>query len=478
MAQEKIIVRVARMALEGEAVAKAEGSARVVFVAGGAPGDLCEVELVEAKSNFARARMLRLIEPGPERIAPPCPLHLAPDRPGPACGGCDWQHLDYAAQLKHKTSLVRDCVERIAKLKDVPVADTLPSPQTWAYRNKVMVPFGTDPSGKIIAGFYAAGSHQIVDFPACPIQPDLSTAIVLKVKEMARTLRWQPHDERRNQGWLRHVFVRVNSQGQALVAVVTRGPRLADERAFSDGLRAAFPQIVSLWHNVQPMKTSVILGPVWRRLWGAAALAEKMGPYTFMASPEAFLQVNTPAAALLYDAAAAFLADGGRRFSDLVDVYCGAGTLTVWLAKAADRVTGVEENRGAVRDAWKNAERNNARNVRFIAGKAEAVLPRFFKELPAGAAAVVDPPRAGLSVSVLRNLTHPSLRRIIYVSCNPATFARDAGYLSHSGFSLRRVQPVDLFPQTSHVELVGLFDRSGSKDLDRPRPSGPPAAGG
>ena len=460
--QEKIVVRVLRLALEGEAVAKAEGSARVVFVPGGAPGDFCEVEIVTAKSNFARARLVHLLEPGPERIEPPCPLHLAPGRPGPACGGCDWQHLDYAAQLKHKTALVRDCLERIAKLKGVPIADTAPSPKIWAYRNKVMVPFGLDPVGKIIAGFYAAGSHRIVDFSACPIQPELSTRIVLKVKELATLLRWLPHDERANRGWLRHVFVRVNSQGRALVTIVTKGQHLPGEKAFLDGLRAAFPKITAVMHNVQPLETSVILGPRWRRLWGAESLEEKMGPFTLTASPEAFLQVNTQAAEILYDAALGFLGEGGRRFTQVLDVYCGVGALTLWLAKAADRLTGVEENRGAVRNAWKNAAKNGARNVRFIAGKAESVLPRLMKGLAAPAAAVVDPPRAGLSVPVIRGLTNPLIRRIVYVSCNPATFARDAGFLSHSGFSLLKIQPVDLFPQTSHVELVGLLDRPGS----------------
>ncbi|MDD5628542.1 MAG: 23S rRNA (uracil(1939)-C(5))-methyltransferase RlmD [Elusimicrobia bacterium] len=459
---ERLTVRVLRMAPEGEAVAKAEGSARVIFVAGGSPGDLLEVEVVSAKSSFARARIVRLLEPGPERRVPPCPLHFAPDRPGPACGGCDWQHLDQPAQLRHKAALVRDCVERIGKLKGVEILPTLPSPQQWGYRNKVLVPFAQGPEGRLHAGFYASGSHQVVDCLACPVQPELSMRIVLKAKQLAQELGWRAYDQDSGRGVLRHMFVRTNSQGQALVTVVTHGPHLPRAEDFVSGLRAACPEILGIHHNVQPLKTSVVLGPHWRRLWGAAALEERLGRLSFLVSPGAFLQVNTAAAEVLYDRARQALASGGRSFDQVLDLYCGVGTLTLWLAAAARRIIGVEENREAVRDAWKSAERNSVRNARFIAGRAEAVLPRLFREQAGGGWAVVaDPPRAGLSVPVLRFLTRPQVRRLVYVSCDPATFARDAGYLSRSGFSLAQVQPVDLFPQTSHVELVGLLERSG-----------------
>ena len=463
---ERLTVRVLRMAPEGESVAKAEGSGRVVFVAGGAPGDLCEVEVVAAKSNFARARLVRLIAAGPERITPPCPLHLAPGRAGPACGGCDWQHLDYAAQLRHKTEIVRGCVERIAKIPAVPVSETIASPKIWAYRNKVMVPFGSSaapPAPRILAGFYAAASHQIVDFPACPVQPELSVRIVLRVKALAAELGWRPYDERSGRGWLRHLFVRTNAHNRALVAVVTRGPELPGARTFVSRLRAACPEILGILHNTQPLRTSVVLGPRWKCLWGARVMEENLGPFSFRVSPGAFLQVNTEAAKILYDTVRSALAADGRSFDQVLDLYCGAGTLTLWLAQAAPRVTGVEENRDAVRDAWENARRHGARNARFIAGRAESVLPRLFPQGPAGScAAVADPPRTGLTVPVLRFLTGPAIRRVVYVSCNPATFARDAGYLCRSGFFLVQVRPVDLFPQTSHVELVGLFDRPGS----------------
>ena len=458
---ETLTVKVERMAPEGDSIARAESSTRVVFVPYGVPGDRLKVEVASAKSTFARARITRLLEAGADRIEPPCPLHFSPARSGPPCGGCDWQQLSYKAQLRHKRELILDCLRRIGKFADAAADPVLPSPQSWGYRNKVQIPFGTAPgSRKIIAGFYETGSHRIVDFNACPVQPELSVKIALKVKELAGRLGLAPYEEDSRRGWLRHLFVRTNAEGKAMAALVTRSPDFARREEFARELRSAFPALISLYQNVQPLKTSVILGPDWKLLWGERHIEEKIGEFTFLVSPGAFLQVNTPAAALLYDAALSALKEGGRVFELALDLYCGAGTLSLWAAKAARRVIGIEENREAVRDAWRNAERNGVKNARFLVGRVEAVLPRLRAQLPEFCAAVADPPRAGLRVPALRWLTAPMVKRVVYVSCNPATFARDAGYLSHSGFKLRRVAPVDLFPQTSHVELVGLLDRS------------------
>lgn len=456
---ERLVVRVERLAPEGEALAKAPGSDRLVFVPYGVPGDELEVEVLETKSSFARARILRVLKPGPQRIEPPCPLHFAPGRKGPACGGCDWQHLEHAAQLEHKRAVVVDCLSRIGKRRDAQVLETLASPKSWAYRNKVQIPFALDhASRRPIAGFYEVGSHRIVDFQACPVQPELSVKAALFVKRKAAELRWPIYEESRHQGWLKHLFVRTNERGQGLLALVGRTDEFPRREEFLEALRRELPEIIGVHLNVQPLKTSVILGPKWRAVWGARAIEEKVGPFTFVVSPAAFLQVNTGAAELLYAEAERALGEGGK-FEAALDLYCGAGTLTLFAARAAKRVIGVEENKDAVRDAWKNAERNGVKNVSFRSGRVEAVFPKLKNELPARVAAVVDPPRMGLSQAALRFLTTPSVRRLVYVSCNPATFARDAGLLAQAGFSMGPVRPVDLFPQTSHVELVARFDR-------------------
>jgi len=460
-AGEVLTVSVDAMAPAGDGLAKAEGSARVVFVPGAAPGDRLEVELSETKASFARARIKRVLSAGPDRIDPPCPHHAAPSRSGLACGGCGWQHLDYRAQLTQKRAIVVDCLKRIGKFEDAEALTgaTKAAPKPFGYRNKVQIPFGPGPSGPVM-GFFAAGSREIVDMRECPIQPDLSVRIALTVKKLALARGWSFYDGRTGRGWLRHLYLRTNAESQALVALVVTRSEFPDRETFAAELHAAHPEIIGIHLNVQPERTSVVLGPEWRRVWGEREIEETLGRFRFTVSPGAFLQVNTPAAEILYDEAKAAVREGGRKFAMGLDLYCGVGTLTLWLADSFPKILGVEENRDAVKDGYRNAERNGVKNARFRAGRAEAVLPKIAKELTNDCAAVVDPPRIGLSQPVRRFLTDKRLRRLVYVSCDSATFARDAGYLTHSGYRLRRVSPVDLFPQTPHVELVALLDRS------------------
>jgi 23S rRNA (uracil1939-C5)-methyltransferase len=459
-AGELLSVKIDSMAPAGDGVARAEGSSRVLFVPHAAPGDKLEVEVFEAKSNFARAKIKRVLVPGPDRVDPPCPHHAAPSRPGPACGGCDWQHLSYESQLRAKRGVVVDCVQRIGKFADAEklVGAVKAAPKPWAYRNKVQIPFGNGPHGPVM-GFYSAGSRSIVDMRECPVQPDLSLRIALTVKKMAAARRWTFYDGQTGKGWLRHLYIRTNVENEAIVAlVVTRG-EFPDREAFAAELRAQHPEVIGLHVNIQQERTSVVIGEQWRRLWGAREIEETMGRFRFSMTPGAFMQVNTPSAVILYDEAKAAIKDGGRKFPMGLDLYCGVGTLTLWMADCFPKITGVEENREAVQDAYRNAERNKVKNARFRAGRAEAVLPKLANELPPEVAVTVDPPRVGLSQPVRRFLTDKRVKRVVYVSCDPATFARDAQFLAHSGFSLKKVTPVDLFPQTSHVELVALLDR-------------------
>lgn len=456
---ETLTVKVDKLAPTGEGIARAEGSPRVIFVPQTVPGDVAEVEIVDAKSSFARGKVLKLLSTGPQRIDPPCPHHSAPSRQGPFCGGCDWQHLAYEGQLAHKRAVVLDCIERLAGLKGVDVRPTLAAPKPWGYRNKVQIPFYGE-AGSPKMGFFSAGSRQIVDMKECPIQPELSVRIAMTVKRLAAERRWPLYDGQTGKGWLRHLFIRTNAEGQALVGLVVTRKEFPDRESFAAELRAQHPEVIGIHENVQQERTSVVLGPEWKRVWGAREIEETLGKYRFAVSPGAFLQVNTPAAEVLYNAAKDAVKEGGKRWPMGLDLYCGVGTLTLWMSDVFPKCTGVEENHDAVKDAWRNAERNKVSNVRFTSGRAEAALPRLAGEIPDGTCVVVDPPRIGLSQPVRRFLTDKKLKRVVYVSCDPATFARDAKFLTHSGYKLVRVQPVDLFPQTSHVELVGLLDRS------------------
>lgn len=461
-------VRVERMTPEGQGLARPEGGGRVVFIPYAAPGDLLEVETRKVSSGYARAEIKAILEPGPGRVEPRCPLHYRPPGPSgdparpPVCGGCDWQHLSLEAQLEAKRGLVLDCLARIGKLPQVPVEPVFPSPEPWRYRNKVQVPVGRE-GGRVVAGFYAPGSHRIVDFPDCLVQPELSVRLALKVKELAGALGWSPYDEASGTGWLRHAFARTTGEGKAMLALVTRTKDFPARERFVSAMREAFPELVSLFQNVQPMKTSVVLGPEWVKLWGEDRLEERLGPLRLGFSPGSFLQVNTPACEVLYEIALAELAQGGFRPELALDLYCGIGSISLWIAPAAGQVLGVEESRTAVEDARRNARANGVANVRFSAGRVETLLGEVRRALeraaPGKAAAVLDPPRAGVGEAALKCLRSPALARVVYVSCDPATFARDAAWLVKYGYRLSSVRPVDLFPQTSHVEIVARFDR-------------------
>jgi len=458
-----IEVRVERMAPEGQGLARAEGSGRVVFVPCAAPGDRLRVVVESVQKGYALARAEEVLEPGPDRVEPSCPLHAAAGRSGrETCGGCGWQHLSLAGQLAAKRSIVEDCLRRIGRIQDVPVEETLPSPRPTRYRNKVLVPFGRA-AGRPVAGFYAPGSHRIADFQDCLVQPELSVRVVLEVKRLCGELGWEPYDVSSHSGWLRHLFVRTSEEGRALAALVTLDPSFPKRDQFVAALRAAVPEVCGVLRNIQPHRTSVVLGREWEPVWGETELEERVGSLRLRAGPEAFLQVNTPASEALYGLVSEMLFGDGWRPALAVDLYCGVGSIALWLASRADEVLGIEENRRAVEDARRNAALNGVQNARFAAGRVETALGTLRAALgptAAGTACVVlDPPRAGCSIPVLKALRDPALARLAYVSCNPATFARDASRLAKSGWKLARLKPVDMFPQTSHVEIAALFLR-------------------
>lgn len=455
---ETVRIRVDRIAPEGKGIGNAEGSDKIVFVAHTLPGDRVEAAIVESKDRFSRGELLKVLAPSPSRIEPRCPYHFRPGI-GDYCGGCDWQHIDYAAQLRFKRDIVLDCIKRIGKLQSV-VLETLPSPEIWRYRNKVQVPFQLRPGPQMVtAGFYMPGSHRVVEFEDCGVQPELSVAILKSVRELAAKFGWNAYDEDSGLGWLRHLYLRTNAQGEALAVLVTRTPNFPKEKEAVAELTRRHPEIKSLWQNVQEKKTSVILGPRWKKLWGRDRMSEKLGSLALEFSPGAFLQVNTRAAEVLYRTAEDFLTESGFAPALLLDVYSGVGAIALWLARKAGRVIGVEEFPQAVEDAYHNARRLKVRNVNFVLGQAETALRRMRGlDVKRPWAAVLDPPRAGCEPGVLNFLSQRRIERVVYVSCNPATFARDAQRLTASGYRLTKVQPVDLFPQTSHVELVAQFE--------------------
>jgi 23S rRNA (uracil1939-C5)-methyltransferase len=449
-------VDVLRMGTGGEAVAHVPGSNLVQFVPYGAPGDKLLVEPVESHARFQRAQLLEVLKPGAGRIEAKCGIHF---KPGAKrwCGGCDWQHLSTEAQLAAKRANVQECLERIGRLK-FEVPPVLASPEAWRYRNKVQVPFQSADGG-LKAGFYQPGTHDVVPFEDCIVQPELSVRLVHFVREMAERRKWPALDEKTHRGWLRHLFVRTSLDNKAVIAFVTKTDDFRDPESAVAELKDAFPELVGIHQNIQPAKTNVIFGPKWHKLWGKGRIREQVGKITLAASPAAFLQVNTRASEVLYNKAREFLSDDGFRPVLLMDLYSGIGSIALYLADLAEYVTGVEINRRAVEDAELNASLNKIENARFLHGKAEYVLPKLKIEKEGEWAGVLDPPRQGCEPAVLNYLKRPEFKRVVYIACDPASFARDAALLEKEGWKLSKLQPVDLFPQTSHIEICARFDR-------------------
>lgn len=464
-----LTLRIERLSLGGEGVARHEGLA--VFVPYTAPGDTVEARIVDRRDRFARAELIRVIQPGPGRVAPPCPYHFgfrmenAIRDPKSACGGCSWQHLAYERQLAIKRELVAETLQRIGGLKGIVVQPVLGMNEPWRYRNKVQQPVGWD-GRRLITGFFAARTHELLDIEDCLIQPELSVRILRRARDLLEKYGLRGYDEERHAGWIRHLLVRVaagpraasanQATARALLVFVSRSPDFPHEREIVATLSREFPSLAGIHQNVQPARSNVILGRQWRRLAGENAIEERLGRFSFRLSAGSFFQVNTEQTEVLYDTARRFAGRGKR----LLDLYTGVGTIAMWLADQFEEVGGVEENPAAIRDAEANAERNGIANARFVAAPVE----RFLQGLPAGSGGgltvVLDPPRAGCGPAVVSALLRLRPARIVYVSCDPATLARDLKGLVTGGYRIGEVQPVDLFPQTPHIEtVVGLTDR-------------------
>ncbi|MFA5162244.1 MAG: 23S rRNA (uracil(1939)-C(5))-methyltransferase RlmD [Elusimicrobiales bacterium] len=413
------------------------------------PGDLVRA----AVSVSGRYSVSEILHAGPGRTAPKCPLFF---KPGAKrwCGGCDFQHLGYDAQLKAKSAVAAACLGN-AGLR-VGLESPLPSPLHWRYRNKMQLPFAKF-GGQVRAGFFHPGTHELVDCPDCAVQSESAVKIALEVKAMAAHSGWSVYNEDEHTGWLRHILIRTNSRGEAMISFVGNGEPRFNLTAAAQKLAYRLPQIKSVYLNIQMEQTSVVLGRHWEKLLGETQLEEKICGRRFLFYPGSFLQVNTAAAQELYKTAAQFLAQGARA-AELYDLYCGIGVIGLSVGAGFKRLTGIEENAGAAACAWKNARLNNIPNARFIAAKAED----FFSKGAAfsnSAAVIMDPPRTGCSPKLLTALNNTLVKKIVYISCNPETFARDAKLLTRSSFELKRVKPADLFPQTAQVELVAFFER-------------------
>ena len=447
-----LTLRIERLSSDGSGVAhSADGEA--VFVPGTAPGDEARVHIVKDCGRYAFGILDELLTPSPDRIPVDCPVA------GP-CGGCSLRHLDYAAELRAKQESVLDAFRRIGGL-EVPVLDILPSPEVDRYRNKVQFPVGVDKNGAPCIGFYAGRTHRIVPCPDCRLQPGVLNEIGNALCAFFAQQGIRPYDEQSGKGLVRHIFLRRGAHsGQIMVCLVCTRAKLPHAEQLCTALREQFPAISTILLNVNAKNTNVILGGENHILYGPGYIEDTLCGVPVRLGPLSFYQVNTLAAERLYGVAAQY----AQLTPDdtLLDLYCGMGTIGLSMADQCRELIGVE----IVPEAIESAKANAARM-----GKAVAAKSRFFCA-DAGQAAtqlaaeglhpdivMLDPPRKGCDEATLSAVVRMAPRRVVYVSCNPATAARDAAWLEKNGYHAEKVQPVDLFPRTKHVEAVLLLTK-------------------
>lgn len=422
---------------------------RVVFVPDSVPGDRTLVRLVRVKPQYAHAKLHELLSASPHRIRPSC---IVADK----CGGCQWQHIAYEYQLEAKRNQVIQALERIGGFNCPPVAPVMAAPYSLGYRNKATYPLGMSATGQVQAGYYQKGSHQLINLNQCPVQDSRLNPLLAKVKQDIQQRGWRVYDERRHNGQVRHLALRIGRRtGEMLLTMVVKDWDLPGIEAQAQDWLNRYPQLVGVSVNRNSERTNAIFGRETRCIAGRAYLLEQFAGVEFQVRPDTFFQVYTESAEALLQVIMQQLNLQGDEV--LVDAYCGIGTFSLPLAKMLGQAVGLEVQPEAVEQAQLNAQRNGITNVTFQVGPVEKLLPQL--EL-APDIVLLDPPRKGCDRVLIETLLRSSPRRIVYVSCKPATLARDLKLLCQDGkYRLTMVQPADFFPQTAHVECAAFLEQ-------------------
>ncbi|MBU3213638.1 23S rRNA (uracil(1939)-C(5))-methyltransferase RlmD [Clostridium estertheticum] len=445
---EDYIITIDNMGYEGEGVGKIDGF--TVFVAGAIVGEKVLIKIVKISKNFGFGKLLEIIEKSISRIEPVCDIYKS-------CGGCNLQHIDYAAQLDFKTNRVNQVINRIGKLEKVIVHPTLGMESPYNYRNKVQLP-SSNKNGEVKIGFYAARSHDIINMENCYIQDSVADIVVKLTRKWIKEFNIQCYNEENHQGILRHVMIRKGSKtGQVMVVLVTNGKSLPYKEEFIAIITKKIKGIVSVIQNINSEKTNVILGETCTTLWGKDTITDYIGEFKFEVSPLSFFQVNSVQTEVLYDKVLEYANLSGGEV--VLDAYCGTGTISLFLSQKAKKVYGVEIVPQAIENAKINAKVNNAENTEFLVGEAEVIIPKLINDGVIADVVVVDPPRKGCDKTLLEAISHMGPKSIVYVSCDPGTLARDLGILNELGYITKEIQPVDMFPQTAHIECVARIER-------------------
>lgn len=437
------LVKCIDLSFEGKGVTKT--SYGVCFVDGLFPGEEAYIEIQYRRAGNLFGKVTSLVKKSPHRIQPLCGVCSA-------CGGCQFQQLDYEAQLEYKTKKVKEAFNRHS-LKDISVLPCLGMKDNpYNYRNKIQVPLGLNNHGKIISGFYRANTHEIIAIDECYIEDVRAKSIVKNIKQLMKEFRYLPYDEDTGEGLIRHIIIRTSYHyKQIMVTLVTAYDEFKGRNNFVRVLKERCPEITAIVQNINSRRTNVILGEKERILYGPGHIKDSILGVNFLISSKSFFQVNPIQVEVLYSKAIE-VADI-KETDDVFDAYCGTGTIGLIASKKAKSVIGVEIVKEAIKNAKNNAELNQIRNSSFIVGDAGEVIERLANDNKRFDIVFVDPPRKGLDDKFIDTLLRIKPNKVIYVSCEPETLARDVAKLS-SLYSIRTVQPVDMFPMTYHVETV------------------------
>ncbi len=452
-----LTLQIEDMGIDGAGIGKANGIP--LFVKDAVIGDIVTAKIMKMKKQYGYARMMEIVTPSEYRVSPRCSCHRQ-------CGGCQLQSLSYAKQLEFKTNKVKNNLQHIGGFSEVEqlMEPILGMEDPFEYRNKSQFPVGRDREGRLAAGFYASRSHTMIPNRRCALAAPVTERILDTVLLFMEKNQIEPYDETTGKGLIRHVLIRTGHvSGEVLVCLVINGTKLpCSEKLVEDLCRIEGMASISL--NINQKKTNVILGETLILLWGREYLTDSIGPIQYQISPLSFYQVNPIQTERLYQITLEFAQLTGTE--TVWDLYCGIGTISLFLAQRAKMVYGVEVVPQAIENARTNAQRNGIKNVTFFDGKAEEVLPRFYEEAVNGSddagmsrpdVIVVDPPRKGCDVRCLDTIVQMQPQRVVYVSCDSATLARDLKYLCQQGYLLKKVQPVDMFPQTVGIETIVLL---------------------
>ncbi|SFE28325.1 23S rRNA m(5)U-1939 methyltransferase [Lentibacillus persicus] len=441
---------------EGSGVGKINGYP--LFVPYALPGEEGDVKVVKVNKNFGFGKLLNVKKSSEERVEPPCDVYYK-------CGGCQLQHMSYDMQLNMKQEQVKNAMKKIAHLESVPVHPIIRMEDPWRYRNKVQMPVGEKADGELMTGFYQKRSHRIIEgMETCNIQDEVNDRMVEAVRRIADRFNIPAYDEKNDTGVLRHIVVRTGeATNDTMIVIITRTPDLPHQDELVDELSKTYPHIKSIVHNINDRQTNSIWGKKSKTIWGEGYIYDKIGDITFKISDKSFYQVNPPQTKKLYDKALEYANVGIN--DTVVDAYCGIGTISLFMAKEAKKVYGVEVVPEAITDAKENARMNGFTNAEFYVGEAEKVMPWWTAQGLEPDVIVVDPPRKGCDEELLKAMLGMKPKRIVYVSCNPSTLARDLRILEDGGYVTQEVQPVDMFPQTHHVEAVCWLKRDVSTQV-------------